>query len=200
MNHLVSFLYRGTYSGPETKVLSEALLEHAKVYMLAHYKDVKRLRELALEGIQEGLAKDAAKDVYSGAVVELLRYVYSHTQFLTSSKEPLRELVSQFTADGFQRLYTYQMVELIGDNEFMDLRLDVMFKLCARLDRLEGAVEEGKKERLAIQMAASKTEAMLKAEKHAIRLAASKTEVSLRADILSRDRVLRTIQGSRQTY
>lgn len=161
VNQLVSFLYRGTYQGPDTDMLSVVLLEHAKVYALAQYQDIEELRKLALKGIQEGLATNAAKEIYSGAVVELLRYVYSHTQFLTNSKEPLRELVSQFTADNFQNLYTYNMVELIGDGDFIDFRLDVMFKVCERLDnvaKLEGLLKAEKdllkaekKEKTAVQ-------------------------------------------------
>lgn len=138
VNHLVSFLYRGTYEGPPRSApLTTALLDHAKVYALAQHKGVEALQKLALRGIKDGLATRAARETYSGAVVELLRYVYSHTQFLENSKEPLRELVARFTADGFQRLFTVRVVELFGDAEFVDFRLDVLFKICERLDGMD---------------------------------------------------------------
>lgn len=180
VNQLVSFLYRGTYEGPAPGApLSTALLDHAKVYALAQYKDVEALRLLALRGICDGLATTEAKEIYSGAVVDLLRYVYAHTQYLANSKEPLREFVARFTAAGFQRLYTFRMVELFGDAEYVDFRLDVLFKICERLDGMEEKLRVEKEESRVLRLALAASEK----EKAAVKAAAAKTEASLRTVI-----------------
>lgn len=167
VNQLVSFLYRGTYEGPSCSApLATVLLDHAKVYALAQCKGVEALRQLALGGIKDGLEMQAAREIYSGAVVELLRYVYSHTQFLENSKEPLRELVACFAADGFQRLFTVRMVELFGDPEFVDFRLDVLFKICERLGGMDEKLQLEKREKEAALKAREKAEtALLKMKK-----------------------------------
>lgn len=112
-----------------------ALLSHAKVYALAHYKSVHALRALALNRLLLTLVHldPIPTDSHlSRNLVELASYSYSNTDYLSSSKEPLRDLISQFVALNFAALQTEpEAVELIGHGG--DFVKDVMAKVCRRL-------------------------------------------------------------------
>lgn len=113
----------------------ETLLSHAKVYALAHYKSVNVLRSLALKHLITTLSRISPVQPNSHIilnVIDLVNYVYSHTDSLASSEEPLRRLVSQFAALNFTALYTKEeMVEFISEGG--DFITDLMTKVNRRL-------------------------------------------------------------------
>lgn len=84
----------------------EALLAHAKVYHLAHYKAIVPLQAMALQHLLDTLSRInpivAASGSHNvGGIVELARYVYENTDHLENHEEPLRRLVSYFVASNF---------------------------------------------------------------------------------------------------
>lgn len=117
----------------------EALLSHAKVYALAHYKSVNSLQTLAFNRLVITLSRinPIQPDSHiSSNIIDLVNYVYSHTDALASSEEPLRGLISQFAALNFIVLQPKEeMAELI--NEGGDFVKDLMSKVWRRLKASE---------------------------------------------------------------
>ncbi len=77
------------------------LVQDAKVYALAQYLQLVGLKRLAFHNIQDVLTSKAVfvrLQHMTGAVVDLSRYTYAHTDALSNSEEPLRSLVSTFVA------------------------------------------------------------------------------------------------------
>lgn len=113
----------------------EVLLSHARVYALAHYKSVNLLRNLALKRLLLALSRISPVQPNSHIalnVIDLVNYVYSHTDALASSEEPLRRLVSQFAALNVTALYTKdEMAEFTSEGG--DFVRDLMEKVCRRL-------------------------------------------------------------------
>lgn len=115
----------------------DALLSHAKVYCLAQYKSVDALRILALRRVFLTLMKIdplPPPKPDSSAVpsfIELANLVYSNTDSLVSSEEPLRKMVSQFAAHNLPALQSSpEMTDLMGEGDFVN---DLMPKICRRL-------------------------------------------------------------------
>lgn len=115
----------------------DTLLAHAKLYCLAQYKSVGALRTLALRRLFLILLKidPLAPAPDCRAVlnfIDLVKYVYSNTDSLVASEEPLRKLVSQFAAHNIQALQSRQeMTDLMSDGG--DFVNDLMPKICRRL-------------------------------------------------------------------
>lgn len=113
----------------------EVLLTYARLYALANYKLVHALQNLALERQLLTLSHlDPILEVshISQNLVDLVSYGYSNTTRLSNSKEPLRDLISQFAALNFEALQNEpSAMELIGQGG--DFVRDVMGKLCRRL-------------------------------------------------------------------
>lgn len=108
----------------------EALLSHAKVYQLAHYKAIDPLQVYALELLRQTLRRinpiNSAKGAHNiVGVVELARNVYANTDHLENHVEPLRSLVSNFIARNFSALQLApEMVHFLGEGGA--IVLDVM--------------------------------------------------------------------------
>lgn len=115
----------------------ETLLSHAKVYSLAQYKSVNALRTLALRRIFLILLKIDPLTLQPDSCtvpnfIDLVNYVYSNTDSLVNSEEPLRKLVSQFAALNIQALQSRQeMTDLMSEGG--DFVSDLMPKICRRL-------------------------------------------------------------------
>lgn len=84
----------------------DTLLAHAKVYHLAHYKAIDKLRTMALQHLLDTLSRmdpvlpsSAAHNV--GGIVGLAQYAYANTDRLEKHEEPLRRLVTHFIASNF---------------------------------------------------------------------------------------------------
>lgn len=114
-----------------------ALLAHAKIYCLAQYKSVGALRTLALRRIHlvllkiDPLTPESDNTAVMNAL-ELINYVYTNTDSLVSSEEPLRKLVSQFAAHNIQVLQSHQeMTNMISEGS--DFVNELMPKICRRL-------------------------------------------------------------------
>lgn len=111
----------------------DALLSHAKVYHLAHYKAIDPLRMQALQLLLDLLSRIDPMDVSSGSdnagsIVDLARYVYDNTDNLENHEEPLRRLVSHFIASNFLALRsTSDIARLLGEGG--DIVVDVMDNL-----------------------------------------------------------------------
>lgn len=120
---------------PDQHGYKEALLSHAAVYALARYKAVDSLQILALRRLTMTLSRisqilpDSSLPL---GVIDLVKYVYSHTDALSSTEEPLRRLISQFAALNFPALQTgAEFVELMSEGG--DFVNDLMAKVSRRL-------------------------------------------------------------------
>lgn len=115
----------------------EALLSHAKVYQLAHYKAIDPLQVYALELLRQTLRRIDPINPAKGAhnivgVFELARNVYANTDHLENHVEPLRSLVSNFIARNFSALQSApEMVHFLGEGGA--IVLDVMATLSVGL-------------------------------------------------------------------
>lgn len=131
------------YFEPSEYDYKEVLLTHAKVYALAHYKSVNLLRSLALKRLLMTLSRISPVQASSHIalnVIDLVNYVYAHTDALASTEEPLRRLVSQFAALNFTALHTRdEMAEFIAEGG--DFVKDLMAKVCRRLKVVENGPE-----------------------------------------------------------
>lgn len=111
----------------------DALLSHAKVYHLAHYKAIEALRMQALKHLLDFLSRIDPMEVCSGSdnaegIVGLARYVYDNTDHLENHAEPLRRLISHFIASNYSALRsTPDLARLLGDGG--DIVVDVMDNL-----------------------------------------------------------------------
>lgn len=133
---------------PEQHEFKEALLSHAAVYALACYKDVDSLQLLALRRLAMTLSAISPIRVdarLSMGIADVVKYVYSHTDALRSSEEPLRRIVSQFAALNFPALQAKaEFAELLSEGG--DFVNDLMAKVSRRLvaaERELGATVEG---------------------------------------------------------
>lgn len=127
------------YFEPSRHDYKEALLAHAKVYALAHYKSVNHLRSLALKRLLMTLSRLSPVQTSSHIalnIIDLVNYVYAHTDALASTEEPLRRLVSQFAALNFTELVSKdEMAEFIAEGG--DFVKDLMGKVSRRLKVVE---------------------------------------------------------------
>lgn len=113
----------------------KVLLVHADVYELAQYKDVVALQSLSLDNLLMTLMSIGPLEPgthLAAGFVEFLDHVYSHTNTLMGSEEPMRRVVSQLAALHFPALLqTKEMEKLMGQGG--DLVRDLMRKVSRRL-------------------------------------------------------------------
>lgn len=115
----------------------ETLLAHAKVYALAHFKSIAALKALAQERLSKVLLRIHPLGYNNNRhlamnIVNLATYVYGNTDSLSSSKEPLRNIISHFVALNFASLQTDSAAaEMMCNGE--DFVRDFLAKLCGAL-------------------------------------------------------------------
>lgn len=113
----------------------KVLLVHADVYELAQYKDIVALQSLSLDNLLMTLMSIGPLEPGTHLAidfVEFLGHVYSHTNTLVSSEEPMRRIVSQLAALHFPALQqTEEMEKLMSQGG--DLVQDLMRKVSRRL-------------------------------------------------------------------
>ncbi|KAL8709057.1 MAG: hypothetical protein Q9225_007507 [Loekoesia sp. 1 TL-2023] len=112
------------------KEWGQTLLPDAKVYVLAQYLQLIKLKQYAFHHIQDVLVFCNQTPPGSHTlvrIVDLARYVYSSTDSLTNSEEPLRKLVSTFVVEWFVRLDKPEFERLIAQGG--DFAVDVTRKL-----------------------------------------------------------------------
>lgn len=131
----------------------EVLLAHAKVYSLAQNQEVEVLRKLAYRRLLSTLLSIGEVEPGCQVVVDLidlLRYVYSHTVSSESSEEPLQNIVSQFAALNFPALQSRdEMTGLMREGG--KLASDLMKKVCKRLVSSEGLLQVASTPRAEVQ-------------------------------------------------
>lgn len=125
---------------PADHDFGDVLLAHAKVYALANYKSVDSLRTLALKRLLLLLTRlhpiQPASHI-SMNIVDLASYVYSNTDPLSRTQEPLRKLTTQFIALNLAAFQTEpRAVKLVANGG--DFVIDLMSKVCRRLPDPEG--------------------------------------------------------------
>lgn len=112
----------------------ETFLAHAKIYVLAQYKSIPALKALAHARLARTLLKlhPLGGNLHlSINIVNLATYVYSNTDSLTHSEEPLRKLISQYVALNFVAWQTeLSAVEMMCSGG--DFVRDVLTKYCRR--------------------------------------------------------------------
>lgn len=120
------------------------LLAHAKVYSLAQNQEVEALRDFSYKHLLSVLLGIGPIEPGWRVVVDiinLLRYVYSHTVPAEDAEEPLQNIVSQFAALNFPALQNRdEMAELIREGG--KLASDLMDKVCKRLVHSESLLQE----------------------------------------------------------
>lgn len=82
----------------------ETFLAHARVYCLAHYKAIPALKALARARLARTLLKLhplGSNPHLAINIVNLASYVYSNTDSLSNSEEPLRKVISHYVASNF---------------------------------------------------------------------------------------------------
>jgi hypothetical protein len=108
----------------------EVLLTHAKVYAFALSLMFDRLQELALQRLNQTLARiDCRQPHAASEVATLIQHVYSETGH--SARDPARKLVSQFAALHFDDLVHGEFQDLLHEGD--DFVTDVMLKVARRL-------------------------------------------------------------------
>ena len=118
------------------------LLAHAKLYVLAHFANVPELENLALQRLQDTLASIGKLPRNSPAVrnlVELIKYVYAHTDSVVHGEEQLRRVVSTFASLYFTSFQGREVCELMkGGGDFV---MDFMAKTLRHVQYLETQLE-----------------------------------------------------------
>lgn len=120
---------------PATHNYRLVFLAHAKVYALAQLQGVRALQNMALQRLSAVLVTIWSVDHGSHLVqniVELLDYVYTHTNTPADTEEPMRKVVSQFVALNFPALQSEEAMRTIM-KQGGDLVGDLMEKVCRRL-------------------------------------------------------------------
>ncbi len=104
------------------------LLQHSRLYVLAHYLELTELKNLAIASIERitESVKELNPQLLSN-IVQLIQYVYLSTDTLVNSKEPLRELVATFAAKWFH-VFPGNAVKALME-EGGDFVVDVMHKV-----------------------------------------------------------------------
>lgn len=127
----------GSLFPPRTNNYSIVLLAHAKVYALAQCNQVESLQKMAIQRLLSILASPHWQAVepnshMASTIIELLSYVYTHTDSPGASKESLRKILSQYAALNFPALLSSaEMMDLIGQGG--ELAKDMISKVCRRL-------------------------------------------------------------------
>lgn len=109
------------------------LLLHAKIYALAQYLQLTDLKNLAISNIEDitTSAHDLeAKPLFLKNIVDLVRYIYTKTDSLNNSKEPLRHLVSTFTATWLHAFEGSHVEALVAEGG--DFAVDLMVEVQQR--------------------------------------------------------------------
>ncbi|RPB15931.1 hypothetical protein P167DRAFT_602999 [Morchella conica CCBAS932] len=136
MGRFLEFLHTGDYRHPEPsselEVIPESegvLLVHAKLYLLARYKNLTALQSLAVSRLRTALGLISISERTAKKVIELLQYIHSRT----SPQEPARELVVGYVAGNFRTLKAVSGREmkllLCGGG---DLAVELMHKMVTR--------------------------------------------------------------------
>ncbi|KAL8915379.1 MAG: hypothetical protein Q9171_000249 [Xanthocarpia ochracea] len=104
------------------------LLQHSRLYVLAHYLELTKLKNLAIASIESitELVKEMIPQLLSN-IVQLIQYVYISTDTLVNSKEPLRELIATFAANWFHAFQGSAVKALMEEGG--DFVVDVMHKV-----------------------------------------------------------------------
>lgn len=113
---------------PKAMDAEDSLLPVVKVYVLAQYLELTDLKDLAFEYIECVMNSTTELDAKKmSKMLHLIGYVYTHTDTLVNSKEPLRELVATLAAKWFHALQGNEVKELMGKGG--DFVIDVMEKV-----------------------------------------------------------------------
>ena len=109
----------------------DSLLPDAKVYVLAQYLELIGLKDLAFEYIEYVMNSTTELDAKKmSKMLHLIGYVYTHTDTLVNSKEPLRELIATLAAKWFHNFQGDEVKELMGKGG--DFVIDVVEKVQQR--------------------------------------------------------------------
>lgn len=122
--------YAGKLFRPAKHDFEEVFLTHAKTYVIALVFEVQALCVLALQRLAKTLVNIDSVPSDSSLVsnfVELARYAYSST---SDTRDPLREIVSQFAALNFTSIQTQEMSGLMKDGG--SFPSDLMEKISVR--------------------------------------------------------------------
>ena len=95
---------------------SDVFLSHARLYVFAEKYDIQPLKTLALDELHAILAIFTLYPDRTGDIIDLLRYVYTHTSESREDEEDMRTLMTQYVG--------YEMDTLMNDEDFKDLMIE----------------------------------------------------------------------------
>lgn len=150
-NDLSEYLASGPFD-PAVYDFGDVLVAHARVYFLAQDQEVDALRRLAYQHLLSALRGIGLVEPgwrVGVNIVDLLRYVYSHTDSSGGLEVPLRNLVLQFAALNFPALQSRdEMTGLMREGG--ELASDLMARVCKRLVNSESICMAGHQEASAL--------------------------------------------------
>lgn len=95
---------------------SDVFLSHARLYVFAEKYDIQPLKLLALDELHAILVVFTLYPDRTGDIVDLLRYVYTHTDEPREGIEDMRTLMTHYVG--------YQMDTLMGDQDLKDFMIE----------------------------------------------------------------------------
>ncbi|KAI1641133.1 hypothetical protein F4809DRAFT_658985 [Biscogniauxia mediterranea] len=91
-------------SGTPPVTTLEVFLSHARVYVLADYYDIERLRILSVKKLHKSLASSLSPKT-PDCITPLVKYCFENTVDKCDAKDPLRELVTGYMACKIDQLW-----------------------------------------------------------------------------------------------
>lgn len=104
-----------------------SLLSHTRVYVLVDKYDIPRLKNIAVRKLQKTLSQlMPVEEEFYDYIADLINFVYENTPPLSTTKEPLRQLVTHYVSYPELRIFvkSKRCVTLMGEREpfSVDLR------------------------------------------------------------------------------
>lgn len=132
-----------TYCTYQFKTLDEqrksectSFLSHARIYVLADKYDIPHLKNIAVRKLQTTFCrlKPVEEDFYD-YIADLIKFVYENTPSLSSTKDPLRDLVAHYVAHPELRLFAKGKCCTAVMRECEPFAVDLWKTLIKRTDR-----------------------------------------------------------------
>ena len=109
---------------------TDTFLSHARLYVFAERFDIQPLKRLTLKNLHQALTSFTVRPDCVNDIVELLIYVYGNTKPDCNGKEPMREMLSQYT--GFEM---DKMLKAAAFRDLLQQNQDFLEDFCAQVLR-----------------------------------------------------------------
>lgn len=113
-----------------------SLLSHARIYILADKYDIPRLKNIAVRKLQKTLAQLLPiEEEFYDYIADLIDFVYENTPSLSTTKEPLRQLVTHYVSYPFLRMFVKSQRCITLMQECEPFAMDLCEVLMKRRDK-----------------------------------------------------------------